>query len=144
MNQINYCELLIKTLIEIYMEEKKFIYSICDDLVSDAIGLDSEEVTKLIYPSIMYLSDFVAKSHGFPSSEIEYSLSENPYMGPFKLMAKNYPKNLTFILPIVSDVCDTYLAQNNVLENIYSEVLNRMDAVYDSKLQNSYNSSYKF
>jgi hypothetical protein len=147
MTKINYCKLLIERLTETYQKDKKLVYSIKDDLVSDSLGLDSSEVSELIYPSIMYLADIEAKSFGFPCSNIKYSFSDERNLSPFNLITTNEPTNLSIMLPFINYICDYYLAKETILANIYTNVLGKIEpnikSSFDIKVPNLENIALK-
>lgn len=130
MNQSVYCKRLIAGLVNEYQISNNNIYSIEDDLPVAASGLLAEEVSDLIYPSIMFIVDHEAIKYGFPTSRLLYEIDNIVNRFKFPLVTRNEPINLATILPFVKNVCDTTLADETVLSNIFEKAIQYVDPNY--------------
>lgn len=130
MKQSACCKKLIEGLVNEYQINNNNIYSIQDDLPVAASGLLADEVSDLIYPSIMFIVDHEALKYGFPTTKLLYDVDINVNRFKFPLVARNEPVNLATILPFVKRVCDTTLADETVLSNIFEKAIQYADPSY--------------
>lgn len=139
------CQRLIEGLVKQYINDKNFLFSIKNDIETSCnhIGLKKREVSKLIYPSIMFLADWQANKYGFKTSGLIYSIKQtaNKLEFPLHAHAQKAPPNLVLILPFVYDVCEKTLGKDPILINTFERAIRCIDPDFNinmiHKMENS-------